>query len=106
MIDQRIAYCYGIIVDDKTGSELSEIFYENNLDCLIQQIDSWTGGDWFIGFWEDLMDLTDSNDNVIKAEISFCFRDYEQKEMEKIKSILIEKGIDWKPEKYFIHFVY
>ena len=49
-VDYSLELCYGVIVPDEVVEKFSQISeeFDDFRDNFVNQLDSWTGGDWFI----------------------------------------------------------
>lgn len=105
MVEYSIGFCYGIIISDNQRIAIEELFpNENSLDDFIdsymRQINSWTGGDWFLGVYTEI-----SKEVVNLTEIRWDKAILEEFEM-KLSEYGITNLIDWYPQKYVIQFCY
>lgn len=107
-IQQEIAIGYGIIVDSEKVTEiersiLDEEEYAEFIDSdYIHCINSWVGGDYFIGatnFLGSIEEPLPITDVKIEAEDIKAFEDFLAKQS-------WHDMIDWKPETYLIEFVF
>lgn len=112
-VDYRLELCYGVIVPDNVIEEFNliledfDVFYDN----FANQIDSWTGGDWFIG----VTTCINSNEDSFVKEVNENFLDFTkhvaiQKELKSFiefyNSHNLKEYFDWKPKLYLINFCY
>lgn len=102
MVEYDISVCYGIIITDEERQKINNLFPDNNTiddfsDRYLRQINSWTGGDWFLGLYHSFESPVVS----IKA-IRF-----DMKELEKLNEIIQRYNIpNWTPQSYIIQFCY
>lgn len=111
MIDYSLKLCYGIIVSDEKILELKEVLtdevYDDLLDYYSMCINSWVGGDFFIG----VMKYIPSSDSDFVYPISeFTVPSDDDEDLIKFKRFFTEhnlwKLIDWKPKLMLINFCY
>ena len=50
-MDYSLRLCYGIIVPEETMNEVYKVLkdFDDFHDNFAEQVNSWTGGDWFVG---------------------------------------------------------
>lgn len=105
MVEYSIGMCYGIIISDEQHIAIENLFPDENslddfIDNYMRQINSWTGGDWFLGlskiFSKDVIDIN---------EIRWDKAELEELE-QKLNEYNITNFIDWFPQKYIIQFCY
>ena len=111
-VEYSTGICYGTIIDkeeaekffnhieEKLGAEMADEFIDLNCRCL----NSWTGGDCFLGFIDDLGENPCMIDD---SDISrYTVSDFE-KMLEKYKlDEIIEDVYDYEPHYYVVPFVY
>lgn len=105
-VECSIGICYGVIISDEDLRKVNELFADND-DALdefsekyLRQINSWTGGDWFLGLNTDF-----SSDVVLLASVHWSKTDIEELE-EQLHKYNIINVINWMPQKYIIQFWY
>lgn len=105
MVEYSIGFCYGIIISDNQRIAIEELFPDENslddfIDSYMRQINSWTGGDWFLGVY------TEKSKEIINlTEIRWDKAILEEFEM-KLSEYGITNLINWHPQKYVIQFCY
>lgn len=105
MVEYSMGVCYGIIISDETLRSINELFpdedaMDNFSENYLQQLNSWTGGDWFLG-----LSKTFSKDVININEIRWDKEELEELE-QKLNEYNIINFIDWFPQKYIIQFCY
>lgn len=112
-IDYSLELGYGVIVSDKVVEKIIQISeeFDDFLDNFVKQLNSWTGGDWFIG----ITTCVDSSGDSFAREIDENFLAITkhvaiQKELEEFiqfyDSHNLKECFDWKPKLYLINFCY
>lgn len=112
-VDYSLELCYGVIVPDEVVEEFIQILeeFDDFYDNFIKQIDSWTGGDWFIG----VTVCVNPNEDSFVKEIDENFLEITkrvaiQKDLEKFSQFYDEHNLNeyfsWKPKLYLINFCY
>lgn len=112
-IDYSLKLCYGVIISDKVIEKINQILeeFDDFYDNFVNQIDSWTGGDYFIG---TTVCINSNGDSFIR-EIDENFLEFTkrvaiQKELENFiqfyDSHNLKEYFDWKPKLYLINFCY
>ena len=106
MVDYEMALCYGIIVSDDKMEEIKEALTDEVSDELMDTysscINSWTGGDYFVGVINDLPST--ENDLVYRVSNFTIPADDDFKQFFTEHDLW--KFIDWKPELLIINFCY
>ena len=106
MVEYSIGVCYGIIISDEKLMSINELFPNDDVvddfsDNYLREVNSWTGGDWFLGVYRDF------SGNVINTSKILWYNDEALKELEnKLRKYKIIDAIDWNPQKYIIQFCY
>ena len=108
MVDYSLEFGYGIIIDSDIEKEIENKINEDSIiddftDSFCRLINSWIGGDYFLGVTTRLNVETD---NVYKIE------DFEipSKEVDEFLKFFdtynLWDCIKWEPQKYLINFCY
>ena len=102
MVEYSIGVCYGIIITDDERRALNENFpngkaLDDFSDTYLRQINSWCGGDWFLGL------IYDSDAEVIPLRnIRF-----DKAALEELEEAICKYHIlNWTPQTYIIQFCY
>lgn len=112
MVDYSLALCYGIVVSADKMEEIKEVLtdeeYDEVLDNYSRCIDSWTGGDYFIGI---ITELTESETSFVYHASKFIIpSDDDDEDLIDFKRFFSEHNlwrfIDWKPELLLINFCF
>lgn len=112
-IDYSLRLCYGVIIPEEVMNKMYEVLedFDDFHDNFANQIDSWTGEDWFIGI---SICINSDEDSFVK-EIDENFLEFTkrvaiQKELENLiqfyNSHNLKEYFDWKPKLYLINFCY
>lgn len=112
-VDYSLELGYGVIVPDEVVEKFSQISEEFDEFCgnFVNQLNSWTGGDWFIG----ITTCVNSNGDSFAKEIDENFLEFTkrvaiQKELESFIEFYdnhnLKEYFDWKPKLYLINFCY
>ena len=112
-IDYSLRLCYGVIIPEEVMNKMYEVLedFDDFHDNFANQINSWTGEDWFIGI---SICINSDGDSFIK-EIDENFLEFTkrvaiQKELENFiqfyDSHNLKEYFDWKPKLYLINFCY
>ena len=102
MVEYDISVCYGIIITDEELQEINNLFPNDDAiddfsDRYLRQINSWTGGDWFLGLYHSF----EAPVVPIKA-IRF-----DKAELEELEMTIQHYHIpNWIPQSYIIQFCY
>lgn len=111
MVEYELTFCYGIIVSSEKIDEIRETLTDDAYDELVDNyarcINSWTGGDWFVGISIPLLETdTDSvyhvSDFSVPADDDNDLIDFKQ----FFNKNYLWYFIDWKPELLLINFCY
>ena len=112
-VDYSLELGYGVIVPDEVVEKFSQISeeFDDFRDNFVNQLNSWTGGDWFIG----VTVCVNSNGDSFAKEIDENFLEFTkrvaiQKELESFIEFYdnhnLKEYFDWKPKLYLINFCY
>lgn len=107
-VESRVSVCYGVIVSDETMKKIDNFLTDEEWDDMFDdewfiELNSWIGGDYFLGIEKYLGNL----ETPLPIENLFNISDEEIKEFEaKLEKVSWRNFIDWKPKKYLINFVY
>lgn len=107
-VESRVSICYGIIISEKELTEIKKHLTDEEHDELsdweyLTQIDSWCGGDYFLGVEKSLRDLSEP---LLLVDLFNVPTDWiEEFEME-LKKVPWSKWIKWEPKNYLIKFFY
>lgn len=108
MVDYSLEFGYGIIIDSDTEKEIESKINEDFIideftDSFCRLINSWIGGDYFLGV---TVRLNVETDNVYKIK-DFKIPSKEVHEFLKFfDTYNLWDCIKWKPQKYLINFCY
>ena len=107
-VESRVSICYGIIISDGELTEIKNHLTDEESDELsdwdyLTQIDSWCGGDWFLGVENSLGDLSEP---VLLTDLANIPADWIEKFEMELKNAPWFKLIKWEPKKYVIQFFY
>ena len=112
-VDYSLELGYGVIVPDKVVEKFSQISeeFDDFCDNFVNQLNSWTGGDWFIGITTCVNSSGDSFAREIDENfLEFTKRVAIQKELKSFiefyDSHNLKEYFDWKPKLYLINFCY
>lgn len=113
-ISYSLELCYGVIVPDEIMEKIYQLTEEKFDDFrynYANQINEWTGEDWFIG----ITTCVNSNGDSFVKEVSEDFLEFTkrvsiQKELEEFIRFYnyynLKECFDWKPKLYLINFCY
>lgn len=110
-MDYSLRFCYGIIVPEETMNEVYKVLkdFDDFYDNFANQVNSWTGGDWFVGVSKYLNSDLDS----FVQEVDKNFFEIDTSMLEDLGNFLqfyddhnLKKYFDWKPKMYLINFCY
>lgn len=102
MVEYSTGVCYGIIITDDERRAINENFPNDETlddfsDTYLRQINSWTGGDWFLG-------LTHDSDAAVIPLRSIRF---DKAALEELEEAINKYHIpNWAPQTYIIQFCY
>lgn len=102
MIEYDISVCYGTIITDEERQKINNLFSDDYAlddfyDCYLRQINSWTGGDWFLGLYHSF------EPPVIPVKTIH----FDKAELEELEEIIQQYNIpNWTPQTYIIQFCY
>lgn len=111
MVDYSLSLCYGIIVSVDKMEEIKEVLtgeeYDEVIDNYSRCINSWTGGDYFIGV---MVELAESETDFVYHVSEFTIPSDDDEDLIDFKRFFNEHDlwefIDWKPELLLINFCY
>ena len=107
-VEYSVGICYGMILSDKEATQMKKCFpneeaMDNFSEQYLQQINAWTGGDWFLGLCNDL----GSNEVTPLTAAQIC---WDKADLEKLEEEWARYNlgtvITWEPQKYLIQFCY
>lgn len=107
-VEYSVGICYGMILSDEEVIKIKECFPDKDImddfsDEFLQQINAWTGGDWFLGLCNNLGSKEVAP--LTAAQICWDKADLEELE-EKWERYNLGSVIAWEPQKYIIQFCY
>lgn len=111
MIDYELALCYGIIVSDEKIKEIADVLTDEEYDTMIDWysrcINSWVGGDYFVGV---IKDIPETETDLVYRVSNLSAPTDDDKDLISFTRFFNEhdlwKFIDWKPELLIINFCY
>lgn len=111
MVDFSLNLCYGIVVSEDKMEDIEEKLTDEQSDELNDNyarcINTWTGGDYFIGVSKFLSE--DGVDFVYPVN-SFLTNPFTEKDLADFKNFFdthdLWSFIDWKPELMLINFCF
>ena len=106
-VDYSMSYCYGVIVDEMTADKIYEHATDDFRDDYFRPVNSWSGGDHFLGIMSWLGD-----DEVIwlfdNPNEPFKGMQFDPQEVQELEEKLEESGVlefvKWDPSVYLINF--
>jgi len=107
-VESRVSICYGVILSEEELIEINQHLTDEECDELsdweyLTQIDSWCGGDWFLGVENSLGNLSEP---LLLADLFNIPADWIEEFGMELKKVPWSKWIKWEPEKYLIQFWY
>lgn len=111
MVDFSLNLCYGIVIPEDKMEDIKENLTDEQSDELMDNyarcINSWTGGDYFVGLSSFLNE--DGIDFVYPITPHFL-NPFTEKELADFKNFFdthdLWSFIDWKPELMLINFCF
>jgi len=111
MVDYSLAICYGVVVSADKMEEIQEALTDEEYDELIENysrcINSWSGGDYFIGV---MTNLTEGETAFVYRPSDFSAPSDDDEDLIAFKNFFdkhnLWKIIDWKPELLLINFCF
>lgn len=112
-VDYSLRLCYGVIIPEEVINKMYEVLedFDDFYDNFINQIDSWTDEDWFIG----VSKCINSDGDTFVQEVNKDFFEITKNpsilgNLEKFSQFYDEHNLneyfDWKPKLYLINFCY
>lgn len=109
MVDYSLAFCYGMIIPNEKVQEISNTLtdeeYDEMGDNYLSCLNSWTGGDYFLGISDS---LSQGNVDFVYFLSDFSIPSDNDENLINFKQFFTEhhldKIVDWKPEPMLINF--
>ncbi len=113
-VDYSLELCYGVIVPDEVVEKFIQISeeFDDFRDNFVHQIDSWSGGDWFVGITVQYLGGTENlvhemDSDFLATSIKETVAGTPWKEFSEFyNSHNLKEYFDWKPKLYLINFCY